>query len=364
MVDPSEIKSLIVRLAGELGFARVGVAPVEAHTGAEHFRRFLRRGYHGTMSYLARDPQRRCDVRNLLDEPDKPGSVICLAASYAPAGDEDSSGHIARYARGRDYHRLLRKRCGKIVAELSRIIPGLKARICVDTAPLLERGLAAAAGLGWIGRNGCLIDSRFGSYLLLAEIVVNLPLPANGPVKNRCGSCRACVDACPTGAIQDDGLVDSRRCVSYLTIEHRGSIPESLQRACGQCVFGCDICQEVCPFNRSVPDGDAELRGPAELASAPLGQILRWERADWDRATRGTPARRAKFEMFLRNAAIAAGNLACDSTDLAEVRQAGANERTCLSALEDLARYESPIVAQAARWALKRRFDADGDEGV
>ncbi len=343
MVDLSKIKLLIVRLAGELGFVRMGIAPADIPAGGEHFRRFLAMGYHGTMSFLAREPERRCDVRHMLDVPADAGSVICLAVSYAPAEVKDAAGRIARYARGRDYHRLLRKRCGKLVAELSKTAPGLQARICVDTAPLLERELAAAAGLGWIGRNGCLIDSRFGSYLLLAEIVVNLPLPPDKPVKNRCGSCRACIEACPTGAIQDDGLVDSRRCVSYLTIEHRGSIPESLRGACGRWVFGCDVCQEVCPFNRSVPAGDAELRGPADLAVAPLGKMLRWEWADWDRATRGSSARRAKYEMFLRNAAVAAGN---------------ALDPAYRPALENLARHESPIVAEAARWAMKQGFDA------
>ncbi len=347
MVDPSEIKSLIVRLAGELGFVRVGVAPADAPVGDERFRRFLAMGYHGQMSWLAKEPDRRCDVRELLDEPDDGICVICLAASYAPADDADT-GHIARYARGRDYHRLLRKRCRKIVAGLSDTVgENLHARICVDTAPILERDLAAAAGLGWIGRNGCLIDAQYGSYLLLAEIVVNLPLEADGPVKNRCGSCRACVDACPTGAIQDDGLVDSRRCVSYLTIEHREAIPESLRGPCGQWVFGCDICQEVCPYNRGVPPGDAELRGPdfgelsraTDLALATPAEIIRWEWSDWDRATRGSSARRAKYEMFLRNAAIALGN---------------APDPTSRDALENLARHESPIVAEAATWALKQ----------
>ncbi len=348
MVDPSEIKAMIVRLANESGFVRVGIAPADTPAGGERFGRFLALDYHGQMSWLAKEPQRRCDVRSLLGEPDDGVCVICLAASYAPSGDDAGAGHIARYARGRDYHRVLGKRCRKIVAELSDAVGGnFRARICVDTAPILERELAAAAGLGWIGRNGCLIDAKFGSYLLLAEIVVNLSLPVDGPVKNRCGSCRACLEACPSGAIQDDGMVDSRRCVSYLTIEHRQSIPESLRRPCGQRVFGCDICQEVCPYNRDVPAGDAEIRGPdfgelsraAALASATPAEIIRWEWSDWDRATRGSSARRAKYEMFLRNAAIALGN-APDPADR--------------SALERLARHESPIVAEAATWAIKQ----------
>jgi len=336
MTDPAELKALIVRLAGELGFARVGIAPAGPAREAPRFREFLAAGCHAGMAYLARDPEKRCDARNALDGA---ASVICLAGSYAPRPKDAAGGHVARYARGRDYHRLLRRRCKQLIAELSKAEPNLAGRICVDTAALLERDLAAAAGLGWIGRNGCLVDRRLGSYLLLAEIVTNLPLAPDEPVKNRCGACRACVDACPTAAIREDGLVDARRCISYLTIEHRGMIPVEFRAAMGQNLFGCDICQEVCPWNRRVPAGEAELRGPTELAETPLAAVLNWSEPDWDRATRGTAARRAKYDVLLRNAAIAAGN---------------AGDPTSKAVLTRLAGRRVPLVAEAARWALAR----------
>ncbi len=336
MADSAALKDLIVHLAGQAGFVRVGIAPAGPSPRGRRYREFLARGYHAGMGYLARNASARCDPREVL-----PGarSVICLAASYAPGPAERSSGHIARYARGRDYHRLLRKRCRRLLQALVREVPGLRAKVCVDTSPLLERDLAAAAGLGWIGRNGCLVDARFGSYLLLAEIVTDLPLEPDRPVPNGCGDCRACVRACPAGAITPEGLVDSRRCVSYLTIEHRGEVPEELRSALGTNVFGCDLCQEVCPHNRGVGPGDADLRGPSDLARASLAEILGWDEAAWDRLTRGSAGRRARHEQYLRNAAIAAGN-AADASLRAPLRR--------------LARRAEPVVAEAARWALGR----------
>ena len=336
MPDPQELKATILRLADEMGFACAGIAPARP-PGAERFRQFLARGYHAGMDWLARDPDRRCDPRSLL-----PGaaSVICLAASYAPAGDDSATDHVARYARGRDYHRLLRSRCRRLVGAISAVAPGVRTRICVDTAPLLERALAASAGLGWIGRNGCLIHPRLGSYLLLAEVVTDLPLRPDAPAASRCGRCRVCIEACPTGAIGPDGLVDASLCLSYVTIEHRGVVAEHLRAACGPRVFGCDVCQEVCPHNRRVPAGEADLRGPSELARTPLAAILAWSPEDWDRLTRGSAARRAKWEMFLRNAAMAAGNAA---------------DAALRPALKRLARHPAPEVSAAARWALGRK---------
>jgi len=340
--DATTIKAHATGLARGLGFARVGVAPPVA-ARPERFAEFLARGLHADMHYLARNPSARADARHLLPEA---RSVMCLAVSYAPDAADESSGLIARYARGRDYHRVLRARCRKLLAALVEIVPDLKARICVDTAPLLERDLAAQAGLGWIGRNGCLIDPQLGSYLLLAEIVTNLPLPPDGPVADRCGGCRACIDACPAGAIGDDGLLDCRRCASYLTIEHRGAIGEPLRKAMGRNVFGCDACQAACPFNRRAPAGDAALRGPSDLARTPLGEILDFTDADWDRLTRGSAARRATREMFARNAAIAVGNT---------------HDQTLRRPLKRLAESASAVVAEAARWALAR-VGAGGQE--
>ena len=336
MSDPAELKALILHLAEKLGFAAAGIAPAAPAAHAGRFRRFLALGCQADMAWLSREPDRRCDVRSLLAGAT---SVICLACSYAPPADQDPASHVVRYARGQDYHKVLTKRCRELAANLAKVAPDMTYRICVDTAPLLERELAAAAGLGWIGRNGCLIHPHFGSYLLLAEIVTSLPLPPDEPQARRCGSCRACLDACPTAAFTEDGLVDARRCLSYLTLEHRRDIPEQFRRPMGQRVFGCDACQQACPFNRRCPPGDTQLRGPSELATTPLMEMLLWTHADWDRLTRGTAARRAKFEIFLRNAALAAGN-----GDVDRARPA----------LERLSRHASPVVAQAAQWALRQ----------
>jgi epoxyqueuosine reductase len=336
MPNPVELKALVSRLSREMGFVCVGVAPVGPSPRRERFRRFLELGCHADMAYLARDPDDRVDPGRMLEGA---RSVICLAVSYAPAPGDDAGEHIARYARGRDYHRLLRKRCRKLADALTAAAGGMRARICVDTSPLLERDLAAQAGLGWIGRNGCLLNRRLGSYLLLAEIVTDLPLPPDSPAENHCGRCEACVQACPTGAIREDGLVDSRRCISYLTIENRRSIDEQFWEACGQRIFGCDVCQQVCPFNRQPPAGDAELRRPSELARTPPRAILEWTGEQWDRLTEGSSARRAGLDMFLRNAIVAASN---------------SGDPSCRPVLMRLIGSDWPHVALAARRAMER----------
>jgi epoxyqueuosine reductase len=191
---------------------------------------------------------------------------------------------------------------------IRRIAPEFRGRAFVDSAPVAERSLAAAAGLGWIGRNGCLIVPGLGSYVVLAEIVCNLELVPDGPLESSCGDCDACVRACPTGACLGDSLVDARRCLSYLTIEHRGPVGREFWPLWGTRVFGCDACQEACPHNRDLPAGDAGLLDPAWPADeTKLAAILGWTQADWDAATTGSVRRRATFEMFLRNAVLAAG---------------------------------------------------------
>jgi epoxyqueuosine reductase len=234
--------------------------------------------------------------------------VICLAASYAP-GEEavGQPGHVALYARGRNYHRLLKDRCGKIVKALRAMAPSVRAKICADVVPLSERDMAARAGLGWIGRNGCLIHPRHGSYLVLCEIITNLPLPPGNKMPSGCGECRRCVDACPTGALQADGLVDCRKCVSYLTLEHRGAIDASLWPKIGECLAGCDACQRACPFNADAPPGEPALRQARPLPTPT--EVLAWTREDWDARTRGSSLRRADHAMLLRNAAIVVGNM-------------------------------------------------------
>jgi len=292
-------------LAGAAGFAAVGVAPADAVVGEKAFRDWLALGRHGQMAYLERNISMRFHPAELVKGA---RSVLCLAVSYAPRQREDDDAgvpFVARYARGRDYHRVLRKRCHRLMDELRRIRPDFAGRAFVDSAPLAERSLAAAAGVGWIGRNGCLIVPGAGSYVVLCEIVSNLPLLPDAPLASACGDCDACVTACPTGACLGDATLDCRRCLSYLSIEHRGEIPADLRGAWGRRLFGCDDCQAACPHNLAAPAGDVELAVPPG-APAKLAEILRWTAEEWDRATRASVRRRADYRSTLRNAVLAA----------------------------------------------------------
>jgi epoxyqueuosine reductase len=292
-------------IALERGFARVGIAPA-ASVGDEDARRFrdwLAAGRHGSMAHLARNVEQRLNPGLLVSGA---RSVICLAASYAPGpADPPPSAPVARYARGRDYHKVLKRRAQVLCDRLRELAPTFAGRAFVDSAPLLERSLAVWSGLGWIGRNRCLVVPGLGSYVFLCEIVCNLELEPDEPAPGGCDDCGACIRACPTGALSEEGL-DARRCVSYLTVEHRGPIEPVLAAGMGCRLIGCDACQEACPRNRGVPPGDAALRAARPpLGGATLADVQAWTSGDWDAATRGSAARRATHEMFLRNAAIA-----------------------------------------------------------
>ncbi|MFB3892438.1 MAG: tRNA epoxyqueuosine(34) reductase QueG [Phycisphaerae bacterium] len=316
--------SAVKSQALETGFARVGIAPAGPVARAEAFQRWLAGGLHADMRYMARNVAQRLRPDLLV-----PGarSVICLAAGYAPKCQSKDGGSaaqavqsairnpqsaiplVARFACGRDYHKVLKRRCIRLMDRLRKEFPGFAGRAFVDSGPVMERSLAAAAGVGWIGRNGCLVAPGLGSYVLLCEIICNLPLAPDGPIQSQCEGCGLCVEACPTGALRGDGLVDARLCISYQTIENRGEIPPGLRPLMGRRIFGCDACQEACPHNKGLPPGDAELiaDGPV-LGGAGPEEILRWTDADWDAATRGRTLRRATCEMFRRNAAIAAAS--------------------------------------------------------
>ena len=314
-----ELSQAVKAAAIERGFARVGIALAGPVPHGEPLREWLARGLHGNMSYMARNLEKRLQPDRLVDGAQ---SVICLAATYPSEsasrwpGNIAATGLVARYARGQDYHKVLKRKCVKLMDRIRRVEPAFEGRAFVDSAPVMERSLAAAAGLGWIGRNGCLVVPGLGSYALLCEIVCNLPLAPDAPIDSQCRNCGACIAACPTGALVADGLVDARRCISYLTIEHKGAIDRAFWPAMGCRVFGCDACQEACPHNRRGPSQESDAREgvkcvcgeAAHPAMEALGRILGWEEADWDAATRGSATRRATYEMFLRNAVVAAGN--------------------------------------------------------
>ena len=304
----AELTAAVCDLAIEAGFARAGVAHAGYLGCSGKFDEWLRRGWHGEMAYMGRNVEKRKAPDQLVGGA---ASVLSLAVGYAPGGDDSAGsppGYIARFARGRDYHKVLKRRCAELIDRIREIAPDFDGRAFVDTAPVMERSLAAAAGLGWIGWNGCLIVEGLGSYVVLCEIISNLPLVPSRPVAPGCGDCDACVRACLTGALGDGGLVDSRKCLSYLTIEYRGQATEEMRKF-NRGLYGCDLCQEVCPHNRDLPPGDVELTS-SDAAEFDLADVQAWSADDWDLATRGRAIRRAKYDMFIRNAVTAAARLA------------------------------------------------------
>lgn len=280
------------------GFVRVGFTSAEPVP--DHVSAWVAAGSHAGLEWMARQPGQRADPQQLL-----PGarSVICVAASYPRAVD---GSHVAAYACGEDYHRTLRAALDRAVAGMPGLLGRRPAtRVCVDTAPLLERALAARAGLGWIGRNTMLLDEGYGPWLLLGEVLTDLVIAPDAPAIDRCGSCTACVDACPTGALDGEHRLDARRCLSYWSIEHRGVLPQAWAQALGRRAFGCDDCLEACPF----PRGERPLPQPgpfvprAELAALPAAELERRAGESFQRHFGNTPIERARKGGFLRNLA-------------------------------------------------------------
>jgi epoxyqueuosine reductase len=325
---------LFSRAARTEGFRRIGVAEAGPAPRAAEFAAWLDAGMHGSMAYLERTRDLRADARSLLPEA---RSVVVLADAYPAGRPEAADGtRTARYALAGDYHRTLRARCERVIAAVRAAGVEFAARVCVDSAPLAERAFAAAAGLGWIGKNGMLMNAEDGSWLLLCAIVTDLDLPADAPEAERCGSCTRCLDACPTEAIPRPGIVDANRCLSYWTIEQRGVIPESITEQMHGWVFGCDVCQEVCPYNAAVETASLERRPPA------LAELLDTGAAEWKRRFGDTPIARAGAAGMRRNAAAVAE---------------GRRDRGMLPAIRALAAGKHPVVAAQAGRAL-RTIDA------
>lgn len=343
---PAQATAAVVAAARAAGFHRVGIVPVAPTARAELYGAWLAAGYHGEMAYLATDEHRagRADPRALL-----PGAetlvVVALAYGGAPPapGVDTVRGDIARYARGTDYHLIVRDRLATVAAALLAVVGPVAYRVCVDAAPLAERAWAEAAGLGFTAKNTMLIAPGLGSYVVLGELLVAAPLaPAGGPPeRSRCGACTACLDACPTGAFVDAYVLDARRCISYLTIEHDGVIPVELRAAMGTRVFGCDVCQEVCPWNaagpaRHPPDPaltprDADHAAPdlVRLATIGANQLRQF--------VRRTALRRIDRPRLQRNVAVALGN---------------SGDPRALPALIALAQNPVALVRAHAAWGL------------
>jgi len=294
----------------DAGFALAGVAAATDPPHAGSLQSWLTEGLHGSMGWMEQHTEVRSDPAALLDGA---RSVICVADRYEPpAEDEAAPGRVAAYARGRDYHRVIKRRLHGLADAWRTRHPGAEFRVCVDTAPLLERPVAEAAGLGRIGKNTLLIDPGVGSWMLLGEVVTTLDLrPTPGAGEDPCGTCTQCIDACPTGALSPWTL-DARVCISALTIEHREEIPEPLHPAMGDWLFGCDVCQTVCPHNAPTSRTRAE---PVRADYTPrytqldVDAVLDWDADDRVQALAGTSATRATLDMWRRNACIVAGNL-------------------------------------------------------
>jgi len=324
-MSPSRKTDLVCLLGRKAGFECVGVAPAEPVAGRGYFDLWLDRGRYGEMAYLARTRELRVDPRLLLDGA---RSVIVVAHQYKQAVDSrphrkeagadtdpgGPRGRIARYAWGRDYHRLIRRKL-HILADALRdaIDEPFETRVCVDTAPILEREMAAAAGIGWVGKNTMIVNPRLGSFFFLGEIVTTLELQPSSPMADRCGSCTRCLDACPTRALIGPYKMDATRCIAYLTIEHRGVIPEELQPLMGDWVFGCDVCQDVCPYNRAAPPTSEhryELDDRNPLPPRPSLQTLRtWAQEQRREHLAGSAMKRVTLAMLRRNADIAYRNV-------------------------------------------------------
>lgn len=271
--------NLIKEWAREVGFDLVGISPAEPIATAEHFRKYLARGYCGTMQYLQHNGEKRIDPRQIISGA---RSIICVAVNYFNAFPEESEednesgdgplfGRLARYAWGLDYHRILKSKLHQLCERIRSAVTPVQQFCCFDSGPLAEKAHAARAGLGWIGKNGLLVNEEYGSWLVLGEIVTDLELEYDEPVAERCGDCKRCLEACPTAAFLEARILDARRCISYLTTEYRAEVPCELADEMGDWLLGCDLCQEVCPFNQDVP------------TTRESGFEVRWSRLNLDK---------------------------------------------------------------------------------
>jgi epoxyqueuosine reductase len=312
---PSELTHEVKRFARSLGFARVGVANAECsalEADGRYFRAWLEAGYHGSMSHLERSVEVRCNPAHPSMLADVK-SVLVLAASYAQQDRENTGakGRFARYARGRDYHNILYKRVKKIAALLRQY--GFRSRCSVDSMPVLERAWARKAGLGFIGKNCCLIVPGLGSYVFLATVLTTAELVPDEPIKRDCGQCEICLKHCPTGALLSEYLLDARRCISYLTGVHRGPIPSEFRSRIGDRMLGCDACQEACPYNFSENndrDTSSVLLTDCAWKEFDADAVLQMDDATFTQNARATVMRKTGRESMARNAAIVLGNSA------------------------------------------------------
>ena len=344
--DPALLAQRVRALAREAGFQRCGISGIELAADEAHLRDWLAQGLYGSMEWMARHGDKRSRPDELV-----PGTlrVISVGLDYGRNDGEEAwrtladgeRAYVARYALGRDYHKLMRQRLQKLAERLQQEVGPFGHRVFVDSAPVLERALARDAGLGWIGKHTCLIDKEGGSWFFLGEIYVDLPLPVDPPASAHCGICTRCIDICPTQAIVAPYRLDARRCISYLTIEHEGAIPGELRKPMGNRIFGCDDCQLVCPWNKFAKRHDEpDFCARNDLDIATLPQLFAWTEAEFLARTEGSALRRSGHERWLRNIAVALGN--------------APGSDTVLNALASRRDDDSATVREHVAWALQQ----------
>lgn len=326
--DYAALARRIKSWGAELGFAKVGIADIDLAEDEARLQQYLREGRNGTMAYLAQHGTRRTRPDELI-----PGTVRVIAArmDYFPKGiparaawhtlADGGRGYVARFALGRDYHKVMRNRLKKLALRIEADIGPFHWRPFCDSAPVMEKALARKAGLGWVGKHTLILDRDAGSWFFLGELYVDLPLPIDAPVPDLCGTCTKCIDVCPTHAIIGPRQLDARRCISYLTIESKDAIPEDLRPLIGNRVFGCDDCQLVCPWNKyAQPTHEEDFAPRHGLDGARLVELFAWTEADFRANTEGMPIRRAGYAGFMRNVAVALGNAPYSTAAVAALR--------------------------------------------
>jgi len=346
-LTPHELTQRIKDQALVVGFDLVGVAPIQESPELAFFEPWLEAGYAGEMHYLRRSRERRRDLQQVV--PGAQSVVVCglnydTDYPYSTAQADPNRGWVARYAWGTDYHQVMQDKLVQLQAFVATLVPpSTTSKWYVDTGPVVERVYAKYAGLGWFGKNTCLLNQRLGSWLLLGELILSLPLAYDRPALDHCGTCTRCLDACPTQALLEPYVLDARRCISYLTIELKGAIPEELRAPVGHHIFGCDICQDVCPWNRKrhcTTDPDLQPR-PAQVHPL-LAELAHMTREEFQARFRGTAIERTKRRGLLRNVCVAMGN---------------SGNTTFIPLLQSLLDDAEELVREHAAWALAQLRD-------
>ncbi len=347
--DMTALKRDIIAWCSELGFQQTGIADIDLSHAESHLADWLRAKYHGSMAYMERHGTKRSRPQELV-----PGTlrVISVRMDYLPEPqdaakqrlDDGTSAYISRYALGRDYHKVLRGRLRALARRIEENIGDFGYRVFVDSAPVLEKALAEKAGIGWVGKHTNLIDRDSGSWFFLGELYTDLPLPVDVAEESHCGTCTACIDVCPTKAIVAPYSLDARRCISYLTIENKGSIPVEFRKDIGNRIYGCDDCQLFCPWNKfAKPTAENDFAPRHGLDTAQLTDLFAWNEETWLEKTEGSAIRRIGLERWRRNIAVALGN--ADTTP------------DVVAALKARRHDDSPLVVEHVEWALAQHAD-------